>query len=163
MTKYYFSYGSNMHEGQMFKRCPNARFVENIKFMGWKFAFSPVHTGANIFHTGDEQDHVWGCLYEITDTCEAVLDECEGIEQGYYKKHYINHEQYQNIPLLIYTVPDCAGSGLPYMDYHGRIIDALKQRDICDVYTAQIFDIGHLGVNFPNRNYQGDADGREVK
>jgi len=162
MYKYYFSYGSNMYAVQMEKRCPDARYIGNVNFKGWRFAFSPKHSGANIFRA-DAQDEIWGCLYEITPICEHTLDACEGVNEDHYEKHHISHDDYPDAPILIYTVKDCTGQTAPYMDYHTRIVKALTQREICPIYTESIADIKHLGVNNPKRNYRGDADGREVK
>tara|TARA_R110002126_G_scaffold13118_1_gene55984 strand:+ start:221505 stop:221966 length:462 start_codon:yes stop_codon:yes gene_type:complete len=152
-----------MYSVQMEKRCPDALYVGNIGFKGWRFAFSPKHSGANIFHTGETQDQIWGCLYEITSACEAVLDVCEGVKDDHYEKVHLTHDDYPDSPILIYVVKDCAGQSAPYMDYHSRILKALVLRAMCPEYIKSIADITHLGVNNPKRNYQGDADGRAVK
>lgn len=163
MHKYYFSFGSNMYAAQMKQRCPDAVYVGNVNFKGWRFAFSPKHCGANIFQTDNPQDHVWGCLYEITPECERTLDVCEGVNDDHYEKIYLSHDDYPDAQILIYTVKGCTGQAAPYMDYHGRIVKALTQRGVCPAYIQAIVDIQHQGVNHPKRNYQGDADGRTVQ
>ncbi len=157
-TEFYFAFGSNIHAGQMALRCPDAEFIGVYALPEWRFAFSPLHRGANIFHTADENDIVWGAVYRVSESDETALDKYESIALKKYQKVYVQHTDFSS-ELLVYQVPNCAGAVQPYQDYHERILDAMGAREFCPKYIEYVRAIGNLGIDHPERNYRGNSDG----
>ncbi|MAH05146.1 MAG: hypothetical protein CL561_06290 [Alphaproteobacteria bacterium] len=157
-TEFYFAFGSNIHAGQMALRCPDAEFIGVYALPEWRFTFSQLHRGANIFYSAVGADIVWGAVYRISESDEAALDEYEGVALQRYQKIYIRHIDFSS-ELLVYNVPKCCGAVQPYQDYHERILDAMRAREFPADYIEYVRAIGNLGVDHPERNYRGNSDG----
>jgi len=78
----YFAYGSNMNNGQMAGRCPNATNLGPAVLKGWGLR-ERLH--ADIEKSADEE--VYGVLWGVTDECIRALDYYEGVPSYYVKKH----------------------------------------------------------------------------
>lgn len=76
----YFAYGSNIHPGQMKRRCPDARFIEPLMLEGFELDFNKT---ATLRHK--TKGRVPGILWEISRADEDYLDKCEGYPKAYYK------------------------------------------------------------------------------
>lgn len=84
-----FAYGSNMHHGQLFRRCPSAQIVATGRLRGWMLSFvgHSARTGGGVAtiqrRTGET---VHGMLFEISDADMVVLDRFEGVPFVYEKR-----------------------------------------------------------------------------
>lgn len=70
-------------------RCPSVRFVSIAILKGFRFAFNKQSKDgsgkANIVASQDE-DEVWGVIFDISDNEKPELDRWEGLGKGYYEK-----------------------------------------------------------------------------
>jgi len=82
----YFAYGSNMDEIQMDERCPSAKVVGIGKLEGYRFALD-VKGVATV--TKDENNCVWGIVWEICGEDIVNLDKYEGIKAQCYKHSFL--------------------------------------------------------------------------
>jgi len=90
---YYFAYASNLNRRQMSERCPDSKpkFIATLPnhkliFAGWTRKWRGG--AASIKPTKGEK--VIGAVYEVSESCLAKLDECEG-------------SKYRRRPVTIFT------------------------------------------------------------
>lgn len=83
-TTLYYAFGSNLHKGQMARRCPAAVSLGRLKLPGWRLVFRGV---ADCIP--EEGAYCWGGVWRITPACEEALDDYEGVQHGLYRKEYI--------------------------------------------------------------------------
>lgn len=86
MKTIYLAYGSNMHQGQMARRCPTARVLGSAGLEGFKLTFRGPHGGAVANIEADPTGTVPVLLWEIQPADEASLDRYEGYPFLYRKK-----------------------------------------------------------------------------
>ena len=77
----YFAYGSNLWLPRMRERCPDAWTRGGATLNGYRlverlYADIEKHAGA----------HVQGVLYSVTERDIAMLDQCEGLSRGVYRR-----------------------------------------------------------------------------
>ena len=80
----YFAFGSNLHLGQMAKRCPESRYIGTAKMHNYRFQINQ-RGFANILYLPN--DHVEGLLYLLSRTDEERLDRSEGVPTAHQKQH----------------------------------------------------------------------------
>jgi gamma-glutamylcyclotransferase (GGCT)/AIG2-like uncharacterized protein YtfP len=84
MKQLYFSYGANMHPGQMQYRCPQAQAKGAYMLREWRLE---LYSHATIVPKKGAE--VPGVLWEITADCEVALDMFEGFPYYYTKRTWI--------------------------------------------------------------------------
>ena len=85
---YYFAYGSNLHQLQMKRRCPNCIFIKKIILQNYSLTFRSKYGAADIEKKIGGK--VYGGLYVISKAAERKLD----IYEEYptlYKKMFFKH------------------------------------------------------------------------
>lgn len=86
----YFAYGSNMSLARLRARAPSVNRLGTYCLPEHKLTFNKVGNDGSgkcdAMSTGDSQDRIFGALYEIADDEKALLDEIEGLGQGYDEK-----------------------------------------------------------------------------
>jgi len=80
----YFAFGSNLHLGQMAKRCPESRYIGTGILHDYRFQINQ-RGFANVLHSLG--NHVEGLFYLISQTNEGRLDRSEGVPTSYQKKY----------------------------------------------------------------------------
>ncbi|WLQ14215.1 gamma-glutamylcyclotransferase family protein [Hahella aquimaris] len=83
----YFAYGSNMSLLRLRGRTPSARFLSTGRLTGYQLRFHKVgkdgSAKCDIFHTGNNEDIVYGGLFQINQQERHALDLVEGAGKGY--------------------------------------------------------------------------------
>lgn len=83
-TMLYIAYGSNLHKGQMLRRCPNAVAIGATTIPNTRLVFRGV---------ADIEDFVGAScpvgVWHITEECERALDIYEGVKNSLYRKEYL--------------------------------------------------------------------------
>lgn len=107
-TRLYFGYGSNMHEGQMVSRCPQAVPLGVATLNGWELR---EHTFADIVPCPAGVVH--GVVWHISAGCEESLDVYEGVSNGHYVKRLVplTYQGKQSTALVYVMAPDNAKPG----------------------------------------------------
>lgn len=103
-SRLYFAYGANMALEAMELRCPQAVPIRPLYLRDWRLVF--CHHATIQPCAGSV---VPGCLWAITDQCEASLDLFEGYPH-YYNKMYLEQDgdsfmAYDMNPPLSYSPP----------------------------------------------------------
>jgi hypothetical protein len=118
----YFAYGSNMVAAQMRRRCPAAQDMGMARLDGWRFLINQQGYATII---PDQSAYALGVLWSLTSTCEAALDDYEGIATGLYTKAHI---EIQGTPALVYLATNTL-PGQPRAGYLEAIIaEAYRRR-----------------------------------
>ena len=95
---YYFAYGSNLHQLQMKRRCPNCRFIKKIVLQNYSLTFRSKYGAADI--EKKRGGKVYGALYLISKAAEKRLDIYEEYPTLYKKMYF----KYQNKKIMTYTM-----------------------------------------------------------
>jgi AIG2-like family len=89
-TLHYFAYGSNLHPIRLQERVPSAKVLGVVKATGRQLMFSKrgkdLSGKCNFYETGNQQDIVYGVLYEFDVNEKSNLDKAEGKGLGYNEK-----------------------------------------------------------------------------
>jgi gamma-glutamylcyclotransferase (GGCT)/AIG2-like uncharacterized protein YtfP len=88
----YFAYGSNMDPEGMRARAPRARALGAARLAGWRLTFSAdaPDAGFGVPHIEpDENDEVWGVLWDATEDDLRALDDYEGVGLGAYTRDVV--------------------------------------------------------------------------
>jgi gamma-glutamylcyclotransferase (GGCT)/AIG2-like uncharacterized protein YtfP len=92
VTALYFSYGTNMDPVGMRERAPGARSLGAARLGGWRLTFTAdaPDDGYGVPHiVPDDNDEVWGVLWEVTEVELKALDDYEGVDSGAYVRDRI--------------------------------------------------------------------------
>ena len=81
-SRLYFAFGSNLHLGQMAKRCPESRYVGVARLHNWRFQINNRRYANVISLRGS---CVEGLVYRLSLTDEANLDKSESVPTAYEK------------------------------------------------------------------------------
>lgn len=110
-TKLYLAYGSNLHKGQMRRRCSNARPVGSIMLQDALLLFRGV--ADVIYHPGTQ---VPCGVWRITREDEEALDRYEGVRSGFYNKEMVELDDGQEA--LLYVMTNSTGVYPPSAYYY---------------------------------------------
>ena len=141
--KYYFAYGSNMNHQQMKQRCPSSIFIKKAFLKGYKFVYdgySSIRKGAvaNIIETGEENDEVWGGLFEINEDNLSSLDCYEGYPNSYNRKEVVlGSEEGKSFKAIAYYRIGKRISE-PSEDYRNIIIKGAKDCNLPENYIITL-------------------------
>ncbi len=129
--KPYFAYGSNMADGQMAKRCPDARKLGRARLAGYRWIIS-TRGYANVVESPGAE--VEGVLFEISVSDERALDRYEAVASGLYGKAMLPVRFGDSeITALVYVGPH-QDEGVPKREYIGRINEGLADAGLSEGY-----------------------------
>jgi len=94
----YFAYGSNLHHGQMKRRCKDSIFLKKMNLKDFRLTFRSKYRAADIEYK--KKSIVPGGLYEISKNDEKKLDVYEDFPI-LYKKYYFT---YYGKKVMTYTM-----------------------------------------------------------
>ena len=95
---YYFAYGSNLHHGQMERRCPKCRYIKKYILHNYQLTFRSKYGAADIERKIGKK--VYGALYIISKCAEKRLDIYEEYPTLYKKIYFI----YKGKKVMAYTM-----------------------------------------------------------
>lgn len=131
---YYFAYGSNMDREQMIERCPDSNSLGRVKLNKYHLDFriySPKRKcGCADIIMSNDNDNVWGVLYELSEDDLLKLDKYEGVNIGKYKRIQVSviDDSGNNIIAKTYTVVEKSSETIkPSKDYMSQLISGAKQ------------------------------------
>ena len=128
MKTNYIAYGSNMDEGQMQFRCPQAKLIGKGKIKGWRLMFKGSLSGNYATIERDENCEVPILLWRITPEDEKSLDRYEGFPNFYYKKEIeVVMENGQPTSGMVYIMHEERELGLPTAHYYRVLLKAYKK------------------------------------
>jgi gamma-glutamylcyclotransferase len=126
----YFAYGSNLSLSQMASRCPTSTYHSLGLIHHYKWVIGP-RGYANVLSpppsSHSQQDFVYGLLYTLQPSDEALLDRAEGVPRS-YTKHVLDvelvvpgNEEMEIVKALVYVDEVRTGTGVCKEEYVGRM------------------------------------------
>lgn len=132
----YFSYGSNMDEGQMAIRCPDAVLLSKGTLPGYRFALDADGVATILL---DPSSSVEGLLWMISAADEAKLDQYEGVASGYYRKETVVITlPVRTFASLVYISNRHENRGKRRSGYLDKIIRAAESHNFGQDYIQKI-------------------------
>ena len=126
--KNYIAYGSNMDEGQMQLRCPDAKLIGKGTIKGWRLMFKGSLSGNYATIERDENCEVPILLWKISAADEKKLDRYEGCPHFYYKRNIeVEMENGKTVKGMVYIMHEERKLGLPSAHYYKILSDAYEK------------------------------------
>jgi hypothetical protein len=141
-----FGYGSNMCYGRMRFRVSHAERIAVASLLGYSFRFhkrskKDGSAKADAFRTSNNNDVVWGVIFDVPPNEKTALDEAEGLGHGYVEETVrVNDPAGQQYETLIYVAeasaidPDLR----PYTWYRRHVTEGARHWAIDPEYVASI-------------------------
>ena len=129
----YFSYGSNMEPKTMAHSCPGAVPRGAGRLDGYRLEFSVYSErwgggAANI--EPDDDAHVWGVVWEVTEDCVATLDTYVGHPTFFRQERVIVGTTDGAVECFTYRVAHQKGYVRPTDSYLNRLRGAIRQQGL---------------------------------
>ena len=139
---YYFAYGSNMSTPRLTARI-KASNVGTGKLMQYRLAFhkrgKSDGTGkCDIIFTDHSRDYVQGVLYEIAEQDKTVLDQIEGVGNGYISKEVTIKTEKGAIQAMAYVATDIDDTLVPLDWYKEHVLYGAKENHLDASYIERI-------------------------
>lgn len=155
----YFAYGSNMHPGQMRKRCPGCLFVAAARLRDHRLAFTrpwAAWGGGGVADIRPEAGSiVEGVLWEITEAHRERLDAYEEYPAAYTRKDVVV-ETFDGRTLTAFAyVARPLGSYRPGRRYLQQLIEGARAQGLCPDYLRFLESLKVAGES----GQHGDFDG----
>jgi len=145
MGFFYFAYGSNMSETWLKWRAPSARAV-GVGSMArhtllWHKRSYDGSGKADCIYTGNQEQEVFGVVFEIDDEEKCWLDSAEGLGKGYEeKKAYIANTAGETWEAYVYVASKSHIEDLlsPYPWYKRFVVEGAKAHNLPSWYIANL-------------------------
>jgi gamma-glutamylcyclotransferase (GGCT)/AIG2-like uncharacterized protein YtfP len=143
-----FAYGSNMNLNRLKERVPSANKLLNVFIKSYTIKCNKISTDgsskANIIKTSNDDDIVWGVIFEIDDSEKPNLDE---YERG-YNESTLSFLDSENNPhqAQVYIADESAINEdlLPYDWYKEYIVSGAKENDLPQEYIEKLEAINFI-------------------
>jgi len=165
----YFAYGSNMFTPRLQKRAQDAKVLCNGSLAGYALRFHKRSTDCsgkcNIVKTGDQNDIVYGVVFELPVNQKESLDAAEGLGKGYHEEILDVVTDIGLISANAYVADESAidESLVPYTWYKALVVEGAKQHGLPDEYVIEIEKILAKEDPDPKRAAKNEALLRQHK
>jgi cation transport regulator ChaC len=139
----YFAYGSNMSSKRLLARTPSAQYLSRGYLHEHRLAFHKVSRDGsakcNAFYTGNKEDFVIGIIFKIAPHERSLLDEAEGLGNGYeIKQVQVHSESGQIFSSFTYYATHIENDLLPYHWYKQHVLIGAKEYNLPQEYIDVI-------------------------
>lgn len=124
--KVYLAYGSNLHLGQMSRRCPDARPLGATTLPNYQLLFRGATWGAVATVEPKEGGAVPALLWSISPRDELRLDYYEGYPNFYRKETVTVELNGEPVEAMVYIMNDGQPLGRPGWSYYNTILEGYK-------------------------------------
>ena len=128
---FYFAYGSNTLQEQMFERVGKSKIVGTAKLLNHTLCFQlngNFKTVANIIP--EKYNAVYGVIYDLSKKQEKILDYYEGVPDIYERKIKEIISKNKNVFCNVYFLTENYGFDIPDDDYFLKIKKGFLQNKI---------------------------------
>jgi hypothetical protein len=155
----YFAYGSNMSLRRLQKRVPSARALGVYCLAGHQLRFHKVgmdgSAKGDAYYTGLKSDSVFGVLFSIQYREKTLLDEAEGLGDGYAEKKVqlraCNGEKASGFLYYATTID----KGLhPFSWYIEHVVVGARAASLPELYVNKICEIETIEDEDRNRDHR---------
>jgi hypothetical protein len=156
---YYFSYGSNMSLLRMQKRVPSAKALGVYILVGHQLRF---HKGGmdgsgkgDAYYTGLKADLVYGVLYSMQYREKSLLDDAEGLGDGYAeKKVQLRSTTGEKATGFLYYATTIDSTLHPFSWYIEHLVVGAKAAALPELYVDKICGVETIEDEDRNRDHQ---------
>ncbi len=142
----YFAYGSNMLTERLRARVSSAQPVGRARLLSHSLHFhkrseQDGSSKGDAYFTGNEDDVVWGVIFEIADCQKPDLDRCEGLGHGYEEQDVTvidSDGNPQRAYMYVAAESHIAPALHPYTWYKRLVVDGAREHGLPDDYVAEI-------------------------
>ncbi|GJL79684.1 MAG: hypothetical protein NPINA01_26730 [Nitrospinaceae bacterium] len=158
MTLRYFAYGSNLHPVRLKERTPSCRLISVAKLFEHRLCFHKKSRDgsakANAFYTGRPADHVMGVIYEMDGSDKGLLDEFEGLGNGYLDKKTIVENNTGSQTVFTYVAEEnyISDSLNPFIWYKELVLRGARFHQFPEDYINQIVEVDPIQDPDDKRN-----------
>ncbi|MBT8147085.1 MAG: gamma-glutamylcyclotransferase [Gammaproteobacteria bacterium] len=168
----YFAYGSNMSLARLRSRVPSARslglgILEQHQLRFHKLS-KDGSAKCDAFLTGEPLHQVFGVLYRIEAEQKPLLDEVEGVGQGYEEKAISIIDTGGNLSsAFTYYATHIDDTLLPYSWYLNHVLIGAKEASLPEGYIAELNTVATIDDQDLQRSQQELSihlpDGERIK
>jgi cation transport regulator ChaC len=136
----YFAYGSNMHPGQMERRCPGCAFVATARLKDHRLAFSRFWKAWGGGGVADilpaPGGVVEGVVWEISEAHRQTLDDYEEYPTSYSRRDVVVETADRGALTAFAYVAQPTGDYRPSRRYLQQILDGARAHHLSPDYLA---------------------------
>jgi len=135
-----------MSSRRLGKRVPSATYVGNYSLSGYILKFHKVgkdgSAKCDAFHTGKDTDVVYGVVYTIDMGEKKILDEVEGLGNGYEEKRVdLYCKGMANDSAYLYYATNINDAILPFSWYVHHVLYGAREAHLPESYVKKIADV----------------------
>ena len=140
---YYFAYGSNLHPLRLQQRVPSCQALGIATLdqhqLRWHKRGGDGSGKCDAFFTGEEHDRLIGVVYSLVYEEKILLDQAEGLGNGYYLATATLQVAEQSVDTFFYQAEEAHidHSLRPYDWYHQLVLQGSRIHDLPDSYVEQ--------------------------
>lgn len=170
-TYFYFAYGSNLLNERLQNRCPTAQPIATAFAPGYNVNFGKIghddHGGSGkgtIFKTNNENDRVYGVVYEMHLEEATILDRIEGIHltlpTTYIRdaNFMVQTDQGQQFQTVTYIADPDPTPPKPYTWYWALCLSGAIQNDLPKAHQDHLASFDHMPDPDPQRPGKLEAE-----
>lgn len=156
---HYLAYGSNLHPLRLALRVPSARLLGTTRLDGYRLTFQKRSTDGSskctLEVTSDLRDMVYGAVYDIPSGEAHLLDEAEGLGNGYRKTHLrVNLGDKPCTAFLYLASRSHISNDRPYHWYKNLVLAGARRHRFPADYILQIADVSSKPDPAQNRRIE---------
>ena len=145
-TVLYFAYGSNMSVARLEDRVSSVKVITKARLSNHQLKFhkrSPDGSGkCNAKHVGNASDIIYGVVFEMSVSQKQLLDEYEGLGNGYDQKDIsVIASNEKTLIATYYYATEIDNSLKPYEWYKQHVLQGAYEHGLPPDYIASIESI----------------------
>lgn len=140
-----FAYGSNMDSKRLSARVSSARSIATAYITKYQLHFNKASEDktakANIMQTENDNDIVWGVIFEIDDQQKPLLDKYEGLGKGYNEENLLFTDAANNTYEAWVYIGDTDALNeelLPFESYKQHCLSGAEEHNLPADYVDKI-------------------------
>ena len=148
-TILYFAYGSNLSTVRLTRRIPSADLITTGELRQHRLVFHKVgrddSAKCDAFFTGQPDDFLYGAVYRINPDHKMLLDQAEGLGNGYQTKPVtIVTGTTEDIQAFTYYATRIATNIKPFHWYKQHVLSGAREHSFPGPYIEKIALIDSL-------------------
>ena len=143
----YFAYGSNLLPLRLLQRVPSSRALGQACLRGHQLHFHKIGQDGsgkcNVLHTGQTEHQVIGVVYEMLADERGLLDEAEGLGNGYELAHHQVLAEAETHQVFLYVAPaEYIDDNLaPFCWYKELVVEGARRHGLPDHYMESLHQV----------------------
>ena len=139
----YFAYGSNLSTVRLTGRVPSTELITTGKLRQHRLVFHKVgrdgSAKCDAFYTGHPDDFLYGAVYRINPDQKILLDQAEGLGNGYQTKQVtIVTESAEDLIAFTYYATRTATDIKPFHWYREHVLSGAREHGFPESYIEKI-------------------------